>query len=551
MKLLWHIVKKDLRYFWLGVGLIWILAGTRMWIAFAMARVEPSNGWHLDELDWAQMALDWLISALEVGLVVLLVKEDGAARSAWWWTRPLRGRVVAAAKLAEIVMLFWIPLILAEVPWWRATGFDASLLVRAIESELAWQMIVTLLPAALAVTVPTWRSFLVTLGVVIGVVGWCGIMLGGILPNGAEWAVREIDSSELVVWLVLMVGIGAGVSALLKYTTRRTLLSVSVGLLVVELLIGGGFVCAVLLHLGRLPPDTGALIPATQKIEITRVSADVPAPRRGETGGARLDLRLTGLTTALRVRPQRLEEKWQWDDGMKFQPARMFWSTEYLMPDKDLKEPSIRVALGFDEPKPAAFEWVSRTPIRPTLIRKWQQKTPTWRGDQFFETSRPVVDWEIPLKVGSTLQDKGWHFRVAEINCVAERAEVNFALAVRRADLPQRSWQDRDFRQGSFYLDVTYAIVHRARHEFMILSGFPGQNDGLEMDGVRMQWWRDAVTLADGRPELAREWLAGAALVKLHFELVQQYHAAMPERRLTIDRSEKADPGKWSNAWWW
>ncbi len=131
MKLVWHIIWKDLRRMrWLLV--LWSGVILLQYAAWRAGAGDLKVGTALGVSDLV-VAL-WVLHLVIAWLLVPQVLQDDALRDpgAAWQTRPIsRGRLLAAKLGGVVLMLCLWPSVLT-VPWWMEFGFGAGEIVRAV-----------------------------------------------------------------------------------------------------------------------------------------------------------------------------------------------------------------------------------------------------------------------------------------------------------------------------------------------------------------------------------------------------------------------------------
>jgi len=123
MKMIWHLVKKDLRAIWP----LWLA-----WLGFIAVRI-PLLLYYLNSAGEKALALMSLVCAcalladslLVVSLVRSLVHEDAlAGDKSFWVTRPITGVQLLVAKLASSLLVCVVSPLVLLLPTWFWFGFD-------------------------------------------------------------------------------------------------------------------------------------------------------------------------------------------------------------------------------------------------------------------------------------------------------------------------------------------------------------------------------------------------------------------------------------------
>jgi hypothetical protein len=169
MKLILHILAKDLRHHKLEIGLYCAIVA-----AWAWQLAHPS-------LRTAENVIGLLYTALFVIWFVLVVRavqgESLVGDREFWPTRPYRAWQLMLAKAAFIALCVHAPLLIAQI--WLCTfagiPFTASLLARLVLLQLMFALCLTLPAAALAAitqSVVQWFLALLSLGLCALALSW-------------------------------------------------------------------------------------------------------------------------------------------------------------------------------------------------------------------------------------------------------------------------------------------------------------------------------------------------------------------------------------------
>ena len=192
MKLIFNIIGKDLRRLRVPLA-FWILLMSTKLVFFAIiAGVCRSP--HLDLMrrmkDGPEMLLNLLVEPLiAYFLVALMIYEDPLTdNDSFWVTRPISGRMLLAAKLIGVGLMFVAVPVLVNVPWWLACGFG-RLEILASAGSIAGEY-----------------AFLVIIGI------GCASGTNG-LPRYVLWTITGIAAMATVhLVLMLLLGMGTGIS---------------------------------------------------------------------------------------------------------------------------------------------------------------------------------------------------------------------------------------------------------------------------------------------------------------------------------------------------
>lgn len=135
MNLTWHILAKDFRRIRLGwiAWLLVVIAQPLLYLAVIRFGLFPESNWiqKFNGPFWGPVR--YLVDPLLAFLVVARLMQEDALMDAdaFWLTRPIAGGRLFAAKLLGGFLLFVLPPIIANLPWWIACGLDAGEVARA------------------------------------------------------------------------------------------------------------------------------------------------------------------------------------------------------------------------------------------------------------------------------------------------------------------------------------------------------------------------------------------------------------------------------------
>jgi len=177
MKLIWHIVLKDLRRLRLPL-LFWVLlmAGRLVVYAIISGFIGPGNPEWLDYMRQGPTLL--LRLTLDPVIVFILVgwlgyEDPLAARDAFWITRPISGGRLLAAKLLGAGLMFGLLPVLVNLPWWIACSLRFNQIAWAallIAAPLLAVAVIGLTMAALTDGFPRYLLWSLVSLAVVGVV---------------------------------------------------------------------------------------------------------------------------------------------------------------------------------------------------------------------------------------------------------------------------------------------------------------------------------------------------------------------------------------------
>jgi hypothetical protein len=207
-----HIFKKDARYLWYEIALVWMFSG-----AFAAMHIRAK---------YALLTVSWLTEVALVIAAVLLIgrlilAEAITGDRQFWVTRPYRWQSLLGAKVLFIILFVNLPLLAAQFFIVLIDGFP----VGATMPGLLWSQVllfacVSLPFAAIAAVSSGIAPFIVSQLVVLVVgAGMLGLFSPISTPalGGADWVRYSIA--------LLAFGAIAVPVLLIQYRSRRTLFS--------------------------------------------------------------------------------------------------------------------------------------------------------------------------------------------------------------------------------------------------------------------------------------------------------------------------------------
>ena len=112
MKLIWHIVKKDIRRFWIGIVLLVGLTGLKLLLIGGVFRVGMPKEWSTRMMQYqimllvAELILSFFVAAA-------IVQEDPVSESgAFWQNLPITRLQLLAAKFSGVILVCALPAVL-------------------------------------------------------------------------------------------------------------------------------------------------------------------------------------------------------------------------------------------------------------------------------------------------------------------------------------------------------------------------------------------------------------------------------------------------------
>jgi hypothetical protein len=205
-----HIFKKDARYLWYEIALVWLFAG-----AFAAMHIPP-----LDPSDSGLPELALVIAAeLLIGRLILAEAITGDRQ--FWITRPYRWQSLLGAKILFIIVFVNLPIFAAQFSIVLINGFPLGSSVPGLLWSQVLLFACVALPLAAIASVSSGIAPFIVSQLVVLVVG------AGMLALFAPLGTRALGGLDWIRFSIAFLACGAIAVPLLfiQYKRRRTLLS--------------------------------------------------------------------------------------------------------------------------------------------------------------------------------------------------------------------------------------------------------------------------------------------------------------------------------------
>ncbi len=535
MKLVWHIVRKDLVRLrgWLAI-----------WALVLIAKIAV--GWTVragdSALDWPQMVksvltLTWLEGVMTFVLALLLMQEDRVMGPApWWVTRPVAGgRLLAAKALGAIVALVGLPALIT-LPWWLACNFGSGDIAWALAELALWQLAIAL-PAMLvaALTDSLARAAL-----------WTLVLAMTVAASMAFWALfvatppETRDNPNLVFWRALyaLVVLGVAIAATIAvlFFTRRIVFSL------ITLGVGFGLTIMAVLRWperwvsGSQMTEMNAERAAGVSVTFADASISEPVPPKKP-----LDREVEVRATAhgvpdgtILVESDFTRHVWRWANGTELE--REWWMSAAYRAGDDF---ALRTALGLREvvldPEtervldqewekkreatrklrqqqglkplvsrrtwwpPRKLDYVSlssRVTVPASLAQRMREQPPAYEAKVWLRLLRPEIRWETPLEPGGWLGRGAIRTRIVRVanehHPLARDAndESRFIDQVRLQVVTTRPATLREDWEAAYFARFERrGFPYESQGDvFCVIDRLRGQLDGLRatVDSVRI-----------------------------------------------------------------
>lgn len=328
MKLIWHIIRKDI------VRERWLLS---LWVGLIVGRVSVGFAALYTGGDWLLLeqihdGLQLVQVVLGYGIILRMVHADGLiGPKIAWATRPISGGRLLLAKVAGALLIFGLLPLLLQLPWWLACHFELSVLVRTAGEVLGWQLV--LIAAGFLVGSLTEEAGQVLLATLLQVLlagfFWMATLSVYAAPDPVKVA-AQINVAQ-VFWTRLALALqGFSLVAMLivgyRYMTRRWLRSLALAGCAYGGLILWGAYGPVDDSMLLKDAEWGARLTAEEEAALTAVTLAIDGPASLASGqGTSADqaqrllfypMRAVGLPKSLFVKNGSIAQQWTWSDGV-------------------------------------------------------------------------------------------------------------------------------------------------------------------------------------------------------------------------------------------
>lgn len=413
MKLVWHIVRKDLRQNWVLITFFLAAYATRLLAGLGILAIDGpdrivARATGLTMLASLAGVIQWATAFLLVGVAVH--HDPLLGTTAFWATRPISGwRLLAAKVLLLGLVLVAAPVFLA-LPWWIHCGFAPADLGAAIGATASAHGIFLALTLPLAAVSRTTSRYLVVALVSV-------VALSFLHSFGAGWArVAGASGTGEAPFLLAVVLTGIAVTVQ-QFAARRLARSVLIAVLG---LVG---YAAVLVAWPRVSTPGGS---AHRDVSLTYASAQLR--------GNNLEISLAAKAAdGLMVTPgfgsMLAAQQWRFPDGMVSRhrlaasatpPASEIAHILVGAPAKDLVAPAT-----------SGIQLSGQIADRTAEALR--------RGGARFWTTLPVMLWRPkrldlgPVAPNATARDGSLRYRVLATHVNAGRRSATL-MQVRRVD---------------------------------------------------------------------------------------------------------------------
>lgn len=462
MKLIWHLIKNDVRRDRWALLLWAALIVAQIGLGLALLQDPGDDRTWLKGMEFANGGIVIVGALTGYVLVARLVLADPLLGTDMFWaTKPIGRRRLLLAKAGAAVLLFAMLPVVIMTPWWLWCGFTARDLFWSAVDTFGWQLLM-IAPALLvaSLTNELGRVLLWSLLLFIG-----GLMCFGLLANFANSAADRSDPTRLFlstaytrIWLAVLVGlVCSAIVVAHQYLTRHLARSIGLTVAGVVLVVATGLLAPLdwAPAISRLtqPAESPEFTAAAGAIKV-EAGASMPSNRPGlkerrtiQEPSIVTEIYFQGLPENLSVSSGLSRQTWRLPDGMSvsrtsytgtgFLPSeQMLLRTLALTkpaPDPETEayfkarrdELAARVQArreSLGQPRPMRYQM--RPPSKPgtrnlvhssvpeALIKRAQAEPTAYEATLRCVASQPVIVAELPLTVGAEAGSRSVRFKL-------------------------------------------------------------------------------------------------------------------------------------------
>jgi len=450
MRLVWHIVAKDLRRMALPLGLwLGLIVAGAIWFQWMPLAVDGHAGSEIDA--WLRTMQIWtgLLLAVQLLMGYLLTGtlglEDPLVGSGeFWMTRPIERARLFAAKVTAVVLLFVVAPAVVLVPVWFATGFTLHDVWHA-SGELALRHgLLAILALTLASLVRSLAYYLLSTVLVALVYLVAGSLLWRLA--GVAWPYVAASAATAAVF-AFVVQFLTGRVARSRWLLAATLTACGLATAGWPLMFGG--------------PWNAARTPTRPTANVAQRDAEVP------TAAIEVDALFTVTKYRANSIPT-LNVTTAWSPDAFYAPTIVQQSDGKvaLSPGLSWGSEAGQRALGFGlEETPLRWQLMPY-PIRPGhYVESVEGELEIWRA-------RAVIVGEVPLQVGSELSEQTVRTRVIEIGRNDGRIDAIYIEECRASTAMDGYWRNSslDWARGSQDHVALFYLVDRTGPRVLSMS---------------------------------------------------------------------------------
>jgi len=545
MRLTWHIVRKDIRRFWIPLVLLSALAVLRFGVGGSLLTAnEPDRVWFNHMAVYANVL--WGIGLFVTFLLVAaVVQEDSLASPSFWQTRPISGARLLAAKAVGLTLMFGLLPTLLSMPWWLGCGLGRQEICGAAAETFAVQMGVVLIALPWAAVTGNYGRFL--LWTLVGAVAWATVALllaGHIIGSGQHFSAGTAVTRCVVIGFLAVAGsIGVAVH---QFMTRRTWRSIAlIAAAALSMAIAGRWWPwdASDFWSPRQITPSGVANDITLSFDDARAYVDFSTPENNTV--AQVNLHAAPVPSPYLLSRLYSQQNLRWPDGTVTRQAGFdMWPNPptYMEPvDKLLgivREPRdqdwvrymvrhsvVRVSDWSHEANREAFEYFPMV-ISPDTLKRFRNQKPEYEGIFWFQLLQPEVVGEQEIRPGNEFSKGSKHTRIASVKNDGSN-QVLRLLLVERSPAFLLSEFLQSVQLAPWRSRPVYGVVNQKRT--FTSDGHNETTDEALISGVQIVLRNEGFSAHERWNASSHRWeaqpdtLTGATLVEVDYPAVLEF----------------------------
>jgi hypothetical protein len=320
MSLIFHIVKKDLRRFWLPLVVFATVIVAKLGLgALLLWRVNPANGDFFGRLTLYLNLVSVIEGLAGFILVAAIVQEDPlVGTEAFWMTKPISGAALLTAKFVTVLAAILVVPVFVTIPWWLACDFGIREIGIAARDSVFFHGLVVVVAFPLAVLTKTSGRYLAALLIAFT----CAVVMS-IFQAATAGHASTIPSDLLVTrsWIALGLAVtGSGALVVHQYVTRRVWRSGALAAVTVASIVAVARYWPWAWSASEPSSATNAAA-LSDHIEVALRQAHlppayIPIPEPIQLS---MDFRITGVPNKLEIYCAHSLNTWSWPDATKLE----------------------------------------------------------------------------------------------------------------------------------------------------------------------------------------------------------------------------------------
>lgn len=544
MRLVWHMVRTDVRRMWLPL-MFWVfLLAAKNELGAFMSAGAGVDAVQFEALGFWVYALAGFGALVNFVLVALLVQDDALVGTRMFWaTRPIAGGRLLAAKLIGAALMFGVLPVVVSLRWWIVCGYDAKEIARAVVAMLDCQIVVVLPALVLAAITENVNRFLAgALAIAVGIEAWTSVIIPWWEMAGGRRAQAMTGVITTQIGLVFLIGGAATIFVIAQQFLRRRLDRSSMALALATISIG-----AVMYFWSwdwsRMWSPMKSISPQAAAITVAVTGAEI-----GEQ--VAVNYHFGGLPENS-VLAARADHVWKFPNGGEV-VGRSGWSSTAW--------PGVAEWRALDLPhanENAMRDYVNAHPRRSSSagdglqLRTWLNSEDLTRlsavpGDYTAELAiqltQPARWLELPLRAGEHRQREGFSVRIVEVERRGDEVSLTFTDSRPMLKTYGTTWPSLTsifvLSQFAQEMDlVRYALVNRERGDAIKL--WP-QSQRTMVGTQLVQRLTFIYHAPEDRTAMLATWLEGATLAVIRYNEIAAFEREMKVAQLVMKKEEHA-----------